>query len=193
MSQSTQLLKLTALGDESAFYQLFELFKDRVYNTVLSFLQDKHDAEEVTQDVFVEVFQSANQFEGNSLVSTWIYRIAVNKSLDRLRYKKRKKRFAFITSIFHPDSGALKQDNPYFEHPGVLLQNKENAAILFMAINKLPEQQKTAFLLSYIEDIPRKQVADMMNTSLKSVESLLQRAKANLRVELEDFYEQTKE
>lgn len=193
MPQSTELLKLTALGDKTAFHQLFELFKDRVYNTVLSFLQDKHDAEEVTQDVFVEVFQSAIQFEGNSSVSTWIYRIAVNKSLDRLRYKKRKKRFAFITSIFHPDSGALKQDKPHFEHPGVLLQNKENAAILFKAINKLPEQQKTAFLLSYIEDIPRKQVADMMTTSLKSVESLLQRAKANLRVELDDIYEQTKE
>ncbi|MFN8322671.1 MAG: RNA polymerase sigma factor [Chitinophagales bacterium] len=193
MPHPNELIKLTGLGDKSAFHQLFGLFKDRVYNLSLSYLQDKHEAEETTQDVFVEIYQSAIRFEGNSSASTWIYRIAINKSLDKLRYRKRKKRFAYITSIFHTNSGELKHKSPQFEHPGALLENKENSKILFVAIQKLPEQQKTAFLLSYIEDIPRKEVAEIMATSLKSVESLLQRAKANLRTDLRDFYEQTKD
>ena len=173
--------------------ELYKKHGSAVYRLALHYVQNSEDAQEITQDVFVEIYQSAVRFEGNSSASTWIYRIAVNKSLDKLRYRKRKKRFAYITSIFHPDSGELKHESPQFEHPGVLLENKENSKILFVAIQKLPEQQKTAFLLSYIEDIPRKEVADIMATSLKSVESLLQRAKTNLRNDLRDFYEQTKD
>jgi RNA polymerase sigma-70 factor (ECF subfamily) len=75
-----------------------------------------------------------------------------------------------------------------FEHPGVLLENKENAASLYKAMECLPNSQKTAFILSYIEELPRQEVADIMETSLKAVESLLQRAKSNMRSELEKSY-----
>ena len=75
-----------------------------------------------------------------------------------------------------------------FEHPGVLLENKENAKALFKVIDTLPETQKTAFILSYIEDMPRQEVADVMETSLKAVESLLQRAKGNLKKKIENMY-----
>ncbi len=75
-----------------------------------------------------------------------------------------------------------------FEHPGILLENKEDAKILFKAIKELPETQKVAFVLSYIEDLPRQEVATIMETTLKAVESLLQRAKANLRKKLNSFF-----
>ena len=93
-----------------------------------------------------------------------------------------KKRFNFFKNI-------LTTSQPIeFEHPGVLLENKENAAALYKAMDCLPNNQKTAFILSYIEDLPRKEVADIMETSLKAVESLLQRAKKNMRKELEKNY-----
>ena len=132
-------------GDSSAFKELIELFKDKVYNTSISILQNNEDAEDITQEVFVEIFESIHQFKGESKLSTWIYRIAVIKSLEFIRMKKRKKRFAFVQSLFGNESNIPNFDQPHFNHPGVQLENKERASILFAAIDKLPENQKTAF------------------------------------------------
>lgn len=175
-------------GDTRSFRELFESYKTRVYNTAISYLQNKSDAEEITQDVFVEVFHSAHQFRGESSVQTWIYRITINKCHDLIRHRKRKKRFGFLISILNSDRGELNVDVPDFNHPGVLLENQENAAYLFKAIEKLPEQQKAAFILSQVEELPQKEIAAVLSISEKAVESLIQRAKANLRKELENFY-----
>ncbi len=113
------LIKQIAKGDEQAFRQLYEELQARVYNTALSYLQNVEEAEEACQDVFVEVHQSAAKFREDAQVSTWVYRITINKCLDRIRYKQRQKRFAFITSIFHKTTGELLHDVPVFHHPGV--------------------------------------------------------------------------
>lgn len=184
-----ELLALMARGSEAALAELYAVFKNRVYNTALSFLQDTADAEEVTQDVFVKIYHGAARFEGKSSVSTWVYRITVNQSLSRLSYRNRQKRFGWIVRFAqeeHPQQPNI--DIPHFDHPGVLLEQKENARMLFKAIESLPEQQKTAFILSFIEELPRQEVATVMDLSLKAVESLLQRAKVNLRKKLDDFY-----
>ncbi len=188
MPDHLQLIQQIAEGNQKSFQQLYEQFSAKVFNTAISYLHNIEEAEEITQDVFVEIFHSAKKFKGDSSVSTWIYRVAINKSLDKLRYRKRKKRFAFIESIFKQDSSELKHDVPHFEHPGIALENRENSIILFQAIEELAEQQKTAFILSYVEELPQKEVAEVMNVSVKAVESLIQRAKTNLRRELENFY-----
>ncbi len=187
-----QLLQKTAEGDVASFQKLYADFCDRVYNTAISHLQDQLDAEETTQDVFIEIFRSAVHFKSDATVSTWIYRIAVNKCLDKLRYRKRKKRFAFVTSLFGLD-GSLRHDKAGFDHPGTLLENKDKTVVLFKAMEHLPEQQKTAFVLAFVEQLPRQEVADIMKLSLKATESLLQRAKGTLRKELALFYEQEKD
>ena len=179
LSGHHEILQAIAHGDQKALQELYQLFSDRVYNTALSYTQSEQDAEEITQDVFVSVFRNAAKFKGKSEVSTWIYRITVNTSLN---YIQRKKRFSFLSV------GEHQVDVPDFEHPGVLLEKKENANTLFNAMNTLPGQQKTAFVLSYIEELPRQEVADIMEVSLKAVESLLQRAKKNMRAELEKLY-----
>jgi len=179
--QAEALILLIANGDENAFRQLYELFKDKVYNTCLSYLQNKEEAEEAAQDVFVEVFHSAHKFKQRSSVSTWVYRITVNKCLDRLRYRSRQKRFAFISSLFNKTTGELQHDAPAFEHPGILLEQKEHAAKLFAAIARLVEQQQTAFILRQVEGLSQKEISQIMDLSEKAVESLIQRAKANLR------------
>jgi RNA polymerase sigma-70 factor (family 1) len=183
-----ELIEQIAKGNERCFNQLFTLYKDKVFNTALSYLHNAADAEEATQDVFIEIYQSASKFEGKSKVGTWIYRITVNKCLDRLRYQKRKKRFAFVVSIFKQGTGELQHDYAHFDHPGVKLESKEDAAVLFKAIDTLPENQKTAFILSQIEELSQKEIAEVMNASIKAIESLIQRAKGNLRKELADFY-----
>jgi RNA polymerase sigma factor (sigma-70 family) len=180
-----ELLQHISNGDNAAFRQLYELFKDRVFNTCLSYLQQHEEAEEATQDVFIEVHHSAAKFKGNSSVATWVYRIAVNKCLDRIRYRGRQKRFAFISGLFSNTSGELIYDPPTFDHPGIVAENKEKARILFGAIRQLPENQQTAFILKQAEGLSQREVASIMNISEKAVESLLQRAKMALRKILE--------
>jgi RNA polymerase sigma factor (sigma-70 family) len=148
------------------------------------------DAEDITQEVFIEVFHSLHLFKEQSALSTWIYRIAVNKSLDFLKAKKRKKRFAFLTQLFHPETGEVLHEVSHFDHPGVALENKERSQILFGAIKNLPENQKTAFVLFKIEGFPQKEIARIMNLSEKAVESLIQRAKENLKRSLGNIYHQ---
>lgn len=184
-----ELLQRMLDGDATAFRQLYELFHQRVYNTCLLYLQHIPEAEEATQDVFVEVHQSAAKFRSDASLATWIYRIAVNKCLDRLRYRQRQKRFAFLTSIFHRDTGELLHDQPLLQHPGIALEQKENAALLYAALRTLPENQQTAFILKQAEGLPQKEVAQIMGVTEKAVEALLQRAKAGLRQKLGDFYE----
>ncbi|MEM8965955.1 MAG: RNA polymerase sigma factor [Bacteroidota bacterium] len=179
LSEHHTIIRAIAHGDRQAFKELYQLFSDQVYNTALSYTQDVQEAEEITQDVFTQIFRNAVKFKGESAVGTWIYRITINTSLNYLR---RRKRFGFMRINDH------NIDKPDFEHPGVLLERKEDAKALFKVIDTLPNHQKTAFILSFIEDLPRQEVADIMQVSLKAVESLLQRAKKNLRNKLEKIY-----
>lgn len=171
------------------FRDIYETYKTKVFNTVLSYVQNMEDAEEVTQDVFVEIHRSLKGFTGQSALGTWIYRIAINKSLDFIKRKNRKKRFAFLSSLFD-EKGEMQHEQPDFHHPGVVLENKEKAAILFKAINRLPENQKTAFILSKAEGLSHAEIAGIMETSTGAVESLLHRAKQNLQKDLESFLKQ---
>lgn len=168
---------------------MYNTYGTLVYNLALNYLNNNEDAEEITQDVFITVYQSIHKFNEQSSLKTWVYKIAVNKCLDFLRAKKRKKRWATISNIFN-DEGAIQHNLPDFIHPGVLLENKENTTHLFKAINKLPETQKTAFLLSHIENVGNKEIAVIMSKTVSSVESLIQRAKENLRKELSNFFDQ---
>ena len=179
MRSEIELLQAFANEDKKASSILFNLYSQKIYNTALSYTKCVEDAEEITQDVFIKIFKSAATFKGNASLNTWIYRIAVNTSINFLKKKKRFTIFKNALSINRLID---------FEHPGVLMENKENAIALYKAMDCLPSNQRTAFILSYIEEQPRQEVADIMETSLKAVESLLQRAKKNMRSELENIY-----
>jgi RNA polymerase sigma-70 factor (ECF subfamily) len=157
-----------------------------VYNLALNYVQNVEDAEEITQDVFVSVYQSLHSFQENSSLSTWMYRITINKSLDFLKSKQRKKRFALLTSLFFDNSNDLKHNPPECNHPGILLEHKEALGKLFKVINELPNKQKTALILHKIEQKSQAEVAEIMNISPKAAESLIQRAKTNLSKKLDN-------
>ena len=179
MEDHYELLYAVAQGSKPAFAELYQIFAPNVYNTAIGYVQNKSDAEEITQDVFTSIFRYASSFKGDSKLSTWIYRITVNTSLNMIKKNKRRA---------PSNLDMTSHDKVDFVHPGVLLENQESAKILFKVIYSLPTQQQTAFILSYVEDLPRQEVADIMETSLKAVESLLQRAKKNLRDKLEKLY-----
>lgn len=178
MEKEETIISKLKNGEANAIDELYQNYSEQVYNTALSYVQNIPDAEEVTQDVFVKIYKNAHSFKGDSKLSTWIYRITVNTSLNKV---KSKKKFFFLGL-----DQAHKESN--FVHPGVLMERKEDAQQLYRVIQGLPDNQKTCFILSYIEDLPRKEIAQIMNLSLKAVESLLQRAKKNLQKNLINHY-----
>jgi RNA polymerase sigma factor (sigma-70 family) len=183
------LVEALKSGDQAAFRELVETRQGLVYNTVLGLVQNAEDAEDVSQEVFIKVFESVKQFKGESAFTTWLYRVAVTTGLEFLRKKKRKKRFAFLTSLFGEDQTPL-HDPPDFVHPGVQLDNREKSKVLFQAINKLPDNQRIAFTLHKVEGLSYQEVSDVMATTVAAVESLIHRARQNLKKTLHDFYKQ---
>jgi RNA polymerase sigma factor (sigma-70 family) len=171
---------------ELSFEALVAQCQSMVFNTALSMVQNEVDAEDITQDVFIEVYEGLGTFRQESKLSTWIYRITVNKSLDHLKKQQRRKNGGLLKRIF----SIQEEDEPAsFEHPGVQLDKKESSKALFGALKKLPHNQQVAFTLHKIEGLNQRDTAAIMETSVEAVESLLGRAKNNLRKHLEIFYQ----
>lgn len=173
----------------NAYGKLLDDFQQKVFATCISFVPNKEDAEDIAQDVFVEVFNSINNFKGDSKLSTWIYRITTNKCLEFIRKRNTKKRFAFLQSITGNEMPLDKSS--YFteiNHPGIILENKEKSEVLFKAINKLPESQRVMFTLSKVDGLSYKEIAEITGNSLSSVESVLFRSKKNLQDILKNYY-----
>lgn len=182
-----ELIVLLQQGDEAAFKKLVDDYQDMVYNTVLGMVQDEDAADDITQEVFIQVYQSAAKFKGEAKLSTWLYRIAVNKALDYEKKKKRKKHGWLIQRIW----GGADDDTMHiadFHHPGIALERKESAAHLFGSLKKIPDKQRIAFTLHKLEGLGHQEIADIMDTTVAAVESLMKRAKAGLKKELETFY-----
>ncbi|MEO7306077.1 MAG: RNA polymerase sigma factor [Ferruginibacter sp.] len=182
-----ELVLLLQQGDESAFKKLVDEWQDMVYNTALGIVQQADDADDITQEVFIQVYQSVSSFKGDSKFSTWLYRITVSKALDHEKKKKRKKRFGFVQLLFGGDEEE-QVHSVEFDHPGVQLEKKEKANELFYALKQIPEKQRIAFTLNKLEGQSYQEVAEIMNTTLYAVESLMGRAKTNLRKVLSSYY-----
>jgi len=189
--EEAKLIQQLEQGSEAAFRQLVNQHKDAVYNTCLGLLHNTHDAEDVAQEVFMKVFDSIQDFREEASLSTWIYRIAVTKSLELIRYRKRTKRswfFKALGGIFNEPDKEL--DESTYMHPGLALENKERGKVLFSEIDKLTDKQRVAFTLQKVEGMSYQEVAEIMELSLPAVESLIHRAKITLKKNLYQYYQQ---
>ena len=184
-----EFIKKLVAGNQVAFGQLIDAYEQKIFGTCISFIPNKEDAEDVAQEVFLEVFKSISKFKSNAKLSTWIYKITTNKCLEFIRKKKTKKRFAFMQTLSGDDLPIPM--TPYFveiNHPGILLENKEKTALIFKAIDTLPAQQKVIFTLAKIDGKRYQEIVEITGKSLSSVESVLFRAKKNLQKKLANFY-----
>lgn len=176
-------------GDSQAFQTLVEFHQQRVINICYRFLNNREDAEDAAQETFIEVYKSISQFREESTLSTWIYRIAVTKSLDLRKKKKRLKRYGGLYSILGIDSNEEIIPAPESDNPEIALENSERARILQESLNSLPENQKISLTLSQYEGFSNKEIALIMGTSVSSVESLIHRAKKKIHKILFKFYQ----
>lgn len=188
ISPDIELMVKLKAGDKTVFNELVALYSDRILNTCYRFLLNREDAEDISQEVFIEIFQSVRSFRGDSQISTWIYRIAVTKCLDEIKRRKRKKRITSIGKMLHLDdvAGLIGGGSPADKSIHEIERMKE----VEQALNKLPDSQRVAFTLSKIEGYSNSEIADIMKTTIIAVESLIYRAKKNITTELEYILKQ---
>lgn len=184
-----EIIEQLKQGSELAFKKLVDNNQQLVVNTCLGMVHKREDAEDIAQDVFIEVFRNIDKFRSDSKLSTWLYRIAVNRSLNHIRDNKKRKWFQSFEDEVAAKSNELmklqssKSDDPEFE-----LENQQRALILHTAISSLPKNQQIAFTLSKYEELSYQEIAAVMELSVSSVESLLFRAKKGLQKKLYKCY-----
>jgi RNA polymerase sigma-70 factor (ECF subfamily) len=169
-----------------AFETIYEAHKDMVYNLCLHYVHRTEDAEELTQDVFIKVFQKLEGFREDAQLKTWIYRITIHVCLDFIKAQKRQKRFGFMTGLFSSTTGEERAELIHGHHPGLQLEQQERLGQLLKWIKELPATQQTALILMKIEGMTQKEAAYTMKISTKALESLIQRAKKNLKNKIEN-------
>lgn len=171
------------------FNDIVDLNKDKVVNTCYGFVHQKEDAEDIAQEVFIAIYQSFSEFKNESNLSTWIYRIAVNKSLDFIKAKNRKKRLKNIQSIFNSNDEIIPIQDETTLDGEKRMHSIDQRKALNAALEKLPKNQRIAITLNKFENLKAKEIADIMDINQSSVESLIHRAKGNLKNILYHFYE----
>ena len=165
------------MKNETQFNVIYNEYAKLVYNLSLHYLHNTEDAQEATQDVFVKIYNKIEGFNNKSSLKTWIYRITINHSLDVIKSKNRKLRVLF--SREYEDNYKID-----FDHPGIKVESKEVVEKIMKEINSLPENQKTALILKGIEGLSQKEIASILKIKEKALESLLSRARANLKKRL---------
>ena len=182
------ILRLNA-KDNQAFRELVEKYQSMVYKACFILLRKSEDAEDIAQEVFIEVYESIDQFRYQSKLSTWLYRIAINKSLNYLRKNKFNSMINSIESFFTNNKKVgLEIEDRNANNSPYSIDYSERSQILQSAINSLPENQRIAFTLNKFDDLSYQEITEVMNLSLSSIESLIHRAKINLQKKLIDYY-----
>ncbi len=186
------LIKALKSRDDEAFRVFVDRYRDSVTRVAIGFTGNRDDAEDVAQDVFLEVYRSIDKFRQRAALSTWLYRIAVNRSLNFIRRASRKRVVPF-TGQYGDGNDRFEQQDPAgnpnsSDSPEEEMGRAEMAAALDSALAMLPDNQRTAFVLHRYEDLSYKEIAVIMKRSVGSVESLIFRARQGLQKSLYKFY-----
>ena len=171
-----QLLEQLRAGDEAAFAELMRQYRHPVVNFCYRLLGHAGDADDVAQETFVRCYQNRQKLRADAKLSTWLFAVARNLCLDRLRYRRR-----------HPVEPLENAPEPITISNEV--GNRELSSAIATAIAELPEEQRTAILLAEYHDMSYAEIAGVMRCSEKSVESRLYRAKQFLRDRLRHWLE----
>jgi RNA polymerase sigma-70 factor, ECF subfamily len=175
-------------GDRASVTYLVETYQKKVIKTAYYFLGNMDDAEDTAQDVFMDILNSMKNFRQSSALSTWIYRITVNRSLTAVKRNRQRQLFTRIESIFGI-SGQVKNDvrhqSLYTSDP---FEENETRQLLKDSLSGLPENQRIVFILSKYEELSYKEIAEVTGLTVSSVESLMHRAKLNLQKKLATYF-----
>ncbi len=168
----SELLRAIARGDHLAFKRLVERYQSRLFNFLYRYLRDRETAEDLTQEVFLKVYQAAPRFEPRAKVRTWVFTIAYNLAVNELRRHRRRR---LLGLLVREDRGATAIEA---SEAGDHLELEET---MTAALGLLPHNQRAALLLRVRDELSYQEIAEVLGVSRASVESLLFRARERLR------------
>lgn len=166
-------------GETQLFSLLVEQYKNKVFNLVYRFTSDYAEAEDLSQEIFITVFQKISSFQQDASFSTWIYRVATNKCIDWHRKKKRKRFFSLFGD--HRQIADVEADAP---SPSEVYLESEEQKMLHKAVGKLDEKYKMIVVMFYYQHLSYKQIAEVLNLPVRTIETRLYRAKKILKDKL---------
>lgn len=176
-----ELCKRIAAGDEAAFEQLVTRYQDRVYSFCVRLLNDRAEAEDVAQDVFLTLYRSAGEFRGEAAFSTWLLRIAKNQSLNRIKYLDRRGRIG-RRSIEEISEERLVPASTEREpmRPDAIVEGGQTAAIVQSAIAELDPQHRDVVVLRDVEDLSYEEISGITGLPIGTVKSRIHRGRSAL-------------
>jgi len=183
----TRLAKLSRGGDRRAFAELVELYKDKLYHLAYRMLNQSHEAEDIVQETFLRVYTNLHRYDETQKFSTWIYRIATNLCIDRLR--KRKPNYSLDAEMPEGEGAdwysLLPSDQATPESEVVLSEMQEH---IRAAIDTLPEKYKSVVILRYLHDMSLQEIGDVLGMPVTTVKTRVHRGREFLRKKLEPEY-----
>jgi RNA polymerase sigma-70 factor (ECF subfamily) len=183
----TRLAKLSRGGDRRAFAELVELYKDKIYHLGYRMLNQKQEAEDVVQETFLRVYTNLERYDENQKFSTWIYRIATNLCIDRLR--KRKPSYSIDAEMTDGEGSdwhsMLASDSVGPDEELILSETQQN---IRQAIQTLPDKYKTVVILRYLHDMSLQEISDVLEMPVTTVKTRVHRGREFLRKKLDSEY-----
>jgi len=177
----TQIVRKVKNGNEEAFKELVDKNQEMIINVCNGFVRDREDAMDIAQEVFIKAYNSIHKFQEKSKLSSWLYRIAVNKSLNFIRDKKRKNMLSSLDLLFENSPEISDKIEDDSENTEESFENEEMKAALKKSVDALPKKQKVALTLNKFEELSYKEIAEVMDISVSETGVLINRAKKQLQ------------
>lgn len=184
-----KLIERCKRGDKEAFDTLFRLYEKRVYNLAYRLSNNYDEANDITIDAFVRVFQALKLFRGDAHFSTWLFRIVTNVYLDRRKRSKNKQHLSLEEYIELDENSVARQVEDPGPGPEHVLEGIERSELLRQAIAELPDYQRTMVILYHTEGLAYDEIAEVLSLPIGTVKSRLNRARLTLREKLEPLKE----
>ncbi len=182
-----ELIESILNGNTANFKLLIKKYQQFIFRTCIGYVHNEDDANDLTQDTFINAYSNLHKFKRKAEFKTWLYRIAINRSLNHLRSKKRNL-FERLDNISENEQKSITLPDIETNNPEKILIENEHRLIIQQELNKLSYKQKTAFILSKYDNLSQKEIAQIMNISEGAVESLIQRAKTSLYKKLSEYF-----
>jgi RNA polymerase sigma-70 factor (ECF subfamily) len=183
LTEEKELIDRLSRGETTAFRELVETYKKKMYYFALDMMGDPADAEDVSQEVFLKAFRSFKTFKRDAKLSSWLYRIAYNASIDHLRRRSLTPQ-AVEDTVLDASSGGFT-DSPPSQNPAQAAENRLLRARIEKALEKVSSQERAVFLLRHYNDFMLDEIAETLQISIGSVKSYLFRCIRKLQKELE--------
>ena len=176
------IIKQVLGGDADAFEHIVKKYEKKVYNLALRYLKNRDDALDLSQEVFIQVYNNLAQFRGDSQFSTWIYRVTYNKCVDMLR-KTQKLRRNVVMSTDDENFFETRDCRASIEED---YEGRETLVTVMKIIDTLPSEQRDVVILRYIKDLSYSQIADVLEIAEGTVKSRLNRARLKIKEQLKE-------